>query len=387
MLHSSTGPSRYKLWSNCAAFREMSALAPREEDSFAAIEGRCGHGAGSLALASGKKTVDYVGEEFEGLVLEKDIAEMVDEFYVDYVRQRIKSAQLLGGTVHFFNEQMIDLTWVHPKFFGTADSRIVILQGDSAETVDLKLGRTVVDADEGQLDCYALDLMKNYPHLKYFHNTICQPRYDHADGKIRTVVRTREYLEKFAAHAAEMQEKNYQNGQPATAGGHCTWCPSAGLCGAHAEYILSVVPIHNLRVDVLSAEEVDNLLQHRKQIEVFLKRLSGYGTELVKRGMPMKTQKMVYVKPPARAEDVNPVEAARVIKMLTGKDVDLDAIAPRKLGAVSKVKELYGESVAELFTKRGPEVLTLVPVTERGQAVAINVNQLLLNTPIMELKK
>lgn len=387
MLHSSTGPSRYKLWSNCAAFREMSSLAPRDEDNFAAIEGRCGHAAGSKALAEGTQAVDYIGEEFEGLVLEKDIAEMVDEFYVNYVRQKIKAAQLLGGTVHFYNEQTIDLSWVHEKFFGTADSRIVVLQGNSAETIDLKLGRTVVDADEGQLDCYALDLMKTYPHLQYFHNTICQPRYPHRDGPIRTEVRTREYLEKFAEHAAEMQEKNYQNGQVATAGGHCTWCPSAGLCGAHAEFILSILPVQNLRVDVLSAEQVDNLLQHRKQIEVFMRRLSAYGTELVKRGMPMKTQKMVYVRPPARAEDTDPAEAARIIKMLTGKEVDLDVIAPRKLGAVSKLREQYGDSVAELFTKRGAETLTLVPITEKGTAVAMDANQMLLNTPIGELKK
>lgn len=386
MAHSSTGPSRYKLWANCAAFREMASLAPTEESGHAAIEGRCGHAAASKALSEGTRAVDYVGLEFEGLVLERDIAEMVDEFYVDYVRQLIATAHALGGQVLFFNEQRIDLSWVHEKFFGTADARIVILMGNSAHTVDLKLGRTLVDADEGQLDCYALDLWKTYPNIEYFHNTICQPRYDHVDGKIRTVVRTREYMQNFAAHAAEMQAKNYVNGQQATAGGHCTWCPAAGLCQSHSEYLLSIVPIQNLRVDVLSADQVDNLLQHRKQIEVFLKKLNSYGTELVKRGIPMRGQKMVSVKSRAAPEKVEPAEMARKIKMLTGKDVDMDIIAPRSVASLSTIRESYGDHIAKLFTKEQTEQLVLVPLTERGTAVAVSYQDF-LNQPIAEPTK
>ena len=386
MAHSSTGPSRYKLWSNCAAFREMASLAPAEEDSFAAIEGRCGHAAASKALEESLHAVDYVGQTFEGLVLEKDVAQLVDEFYVDYVRARVNAARALGGTVHFYNEQRIDLSWVHPKFFGTADARIVVLQGNAAETIDLKLGRTLVEADEGQLDCYALDLMKQYPHLEYFHNTICQPRYDHRDGKIRSVTRTRAYLEQFARDAAVMQEKNYQDGQEATAGAHCTWCPASGLCLAHSEYILSIVPVHNLRVDVLTAEQVDNLLQHRKQIETFLKKLNGYGTELVKRGMPMRNMKMVYRKARAAPVDAKPAEMARTIRMLTGKEVDMDVIAPRSVAALSVIRETYGDHIARLFTKDQPDSLVLVPVSERGTAVSLSVQDA-LNQPYKDPTK
>lgn len=386
MAHSSTGPSRAKIWMGCDAFREMSEQAPEQEDTFPAQEGRCGHAAASLALEEQADVEAYIHREFEGLEFTADLAWAV-KIYVEYVRGRIQAGKLLGGTVHFYNEQVIDLSWIHPKFFGTADARIVVMTGDSAETIDLKLGRTLVEASDPQLDCYALDLMKQYPHLRVFHNTIVQPRYDHVDGAVRSVTRTREQMEAFAGLARARQEANWKDGQVATAGTHCIWCPAAGRCNAHTDYLLSIIPIKQLRVDVMSAEQVDNILQHRKQIEVFLKRVSSYGLELAKRGAPLRTQKLIMAKGRNSVEKVDPVEAARVTKMLTGKDVDLDIIAPRSMAAVSVIKEHYGESIAALFTKQGDEVLTIVPVSERGQAIAISPVQALLNTPILEHKK
>lgn len=386
MAHSSTGPSRAKIWMGCDAFREMSEQAPEQEDTFPAQEGRCGHAAASLALEEQADVSAYIHREFEGLEFTADLAWAV-EIYVEYVRGRIQAAKLMGGTVHFYNEQIIDLSWIHPKFFGTADARIVIVTGDNAETIDMKLGRTLVEADDPQLDCYALDLMRQYPQLKIFHNTIVQPRYDHRDGPVRSVTRTLEQMQAFAELARARQTANWTNGQKATAGRHCTWCPAAGRCNAHTDYILGMVPIQQLRADLLTPEQVDNILQHRKQIEVFLKRLSGYGLELAKRGAPLRNVKLVMVKGRNSVEKVKPEDAQRTIKMLTGKDVDLDVIAPRSMAAVSVLREQYGDAIADLFTKQGDEVMTIVPVTERGQAIAISPVAALLNTPIVEPKK
>ncbi len=385
MAHSSTGPSRAKIWMNCDAFREMSEQCPEQEDTVAAQEGRCGHAAASLCLNEGLDISTYIHREFEGMEFTADLAWAVG-IYVDYVRQRVAAGQLMGATVHFYNEQIIDLSWVHPKFFGTADARIVILTGNYAETIDLKLGRTLVEPEDPQLDCYALDLMRQYPQLEVFHNTIVQPRYEHRDGYVRSVTRSRGAMEAFAQLAAARQTANWTNGMKATAGKHCCWCPAAGRCQAHTDYILSIVPIQQLRPDILTAEQVDNILSHRKQIEVFLKRVGAYGLDLVKQGAPMKTQKLIMSKGRNSVEKVDPKKAAETIRMLTGKEVDLDVIAPRSMAAISTIKEQYGESVAALFTKSGEETMALVPITEKGTAIAPPV-QALLNTPIQELKK
>lgn len=386
MAHSSTGPSRAKIWMGCDAFREMSEQAPEQEDTFAAQEGRCGHAAASLALEEGADASAYVGREFEGLEFTADLAWAV-QIYIDYVRGRISAAKLMGATVHFYNEQIIDLTWIHPKFFGAADARIVIVTGNSAETIDLKLGRTLVEASDPQLDCYACDLMRQYPQIEIFHNTIVQPRYNHTDGAVRSVTRTKQTMEAFVGIARARQTANWTDGQKATAGKHCIWCPAAGRCDAHTAYILSVVPIKQLRVDILTPEQVDSILEHRKQIEVYLKRVAGYAVELAKRGAPLRTQKLVMLKGRNSVEKVEPEKAMRTIKMLTGKDVDLDVIAPRGMASISTIRENYGEAVAALFTKQGDEVMTVIPVTEKGQAIAISPIQALLDTQIMEPKK
>jgi len=387
MQHSHTGPSKAGLWLNCEAFREMSSLAPPEEDKHAAIEGRCCHAAAALSIDDGVfDTLPYVGNEYEGMIFTKDLAEATN-LYPDYIRTQRLICIGLGGEYIQKTERRVDLTWVHPKFFGTADSMFIFLQGVTAEVVDLKMGRTLVEPDDPQLMCYALEVIHEHPHIERVALTIVQPRHPHVDGEIRTHWVTRDELMAFAQLAARMQELNYQNGRPATAGSHCCWCPASGNCDAHLQYIMALVPIHNLRPDVLTADQIDNLLRHQKQIEVFLKRVTGFGLELAKRGETFKNLKVVMSKGRSMTTDMPVDQFAKMVHRITGQTVDLDAVAPRKLGAISKIREEYGDSIAKLITKEGSETMALVPLTDKNTAIAINPMANLLDTPIPEFKK
>lgn len=380
MGHFVTAPSSSDLWTRCPDWKKMIANAPPEEDSEAAIEGRAAHSASEEAIQCGTFDVyEYVGREWHGVTVTEEMAEFCN-VYTKRVKQLVDSCRALGIEVDYATETTVDLSWVFEGWFGTRDAHVIAVHGDWARIIDLKYGRVIVEPTTRQLMSYALDVVNKYPNINYVTLEIVQPRAPHRLGKIRAHTVTRAELMEYAELCREMQVKNHSpEYHGVVAGSHCTYCPALGLCLGASQYVLSTVAASSgFNPNVLDADGVEQVLLNQKLIENFLKKVHVWGMNLAKQGTPFHDMKLVKVKSKESLnKDLTVEKMTSTIKLLTGKTPDLDELAPRKIGAISKIRATYGDSVAKMMTSDSTETLALRPLSDSGAAIVYNMDDML----------
>lgn len=391
MEHFITGPSCADLWSRCKAYLQMRRNAPEKEDSESAKEGTAAHYFSEEAIQCGVFDVwDYIGTVHAktGIECTQEMAEACN-VYTYRVKSLIDMCSVLGVTVDYRSEYRVDLTHIFPGFFGTRDFHVIAIFGNWAIVIDLKFGRILVDAfDNRQLMCYALDIIKQYPGVEYVRFEIVQPRGNRATGPIDVSTYTREQLHAFAPVAAEMQAANHSDEpQEATAGPHCTFCEGSGMCRANATRIISMVKATKFQPNLLSAEEAAQIVAETKLIKNFLDKAYAWSLHLAQQGAPLRDLKMVKVKSrEAFAKDLTPEQAAERIRLVTGETPDMDEIAPRRMGAVSTIRNKYGDAVARMLTAPDSEKLELRNLSESGTPVQSQM-MTAVQQPIIPLEK
>lgn len=390
MEHFITGPSCADLWSRCGAYLQMRLNAPEKGDSPSALEGTTAHHFSEEAIQCGTFDVfDYVGHicERTGIACTEEMAEDCN-VYTHRVRQLIDMCKILGVEVHYRSEYRVDLSHIYPGFFGTRDFHVIAIFGNWAIVIDLKFGRILVDADDNrQLMCYALDIIKQYPDVEYVRFEIVQPRGNRANGPIDVAMYTREELQAFVPVAREMQERNHSSEpQEATAGPHCTFCEGSGMCRANAQRIMGMAEAVKFHPNLLTAEEAEKIVQQTKLIKNFLDKAYAWRLNLAQQGAPMRNLKMVSVPSREKFRDgLTPEEAARAIKLVTGQTPDMDEIAPRRMGAVSTIRNKYGDHVAKMLTAEKTTKLELRDINETGTPVQ-SAMMIALQQPIIPLE-
>lgn len=391
MEHFITGPSSAELWSNCKAYLQMRNNCPPDEGSFAAQEGTTAHHFSEEAIKCGHYDVhQFVGQVYDrtGIECTEEMAEFCN-VYTGRVKQLVDMCSALDVPVDIKSEHRVDLTHIHPGFFGTRDLHAIAIASNWAIVADLKFGRTFVSAnDNRQLMCYALDIVHRYPNVEEVRFEIIQPRCLGATGAIRTATYTRAELELFAGVAAEYQAANHSNEiQLATAGPHCIWCEAIGRCRANAEYVMSMAEPVKFNPNLLSSEEVQKIIKQSKLVNNFIDGAYQWGLQLARQGTVMKDLKMVKVKSrEAPKKSLTVEEAARAIKLVTGKEPDMDKIAPRKIGALSEIRKTYGDAVAKMLSEPKTETLALRGIEEAGTPEQSPM-MIALNQPITKLEK
>lgn len=391
MEHFITGPSCADLWSRCGAYLQMRKNAPEKETSYSAEEGTTAHHFSEEAIQCGTFDVrQFIGMKFDRTGIECT-AEMADDcnVYTERVKQLIDMCRHLGVEVHYRSEYRVNLTFVYHGFFGTRDFHVIAIYGNWAIVIDLKFGRVLVDAEDNrQLMCYALDIIHNHPNVEYVRFEIVQPRGNRATGPIDVAEYTRAELEAFIPVAAEMQARNHSNEpQEATAGPHCTYCEGAGICRANAQRIISMVEPVKFHPNIMTAEEAERLVMEKKLIQNFLDKAYAWSLNLAQKGAPLHDLKMVSVPSREKFRDgLTPEEAAKAIKLVTGQTPDMDEIAPRRMGAVSTIRNKYGDAVAKMLTAPKTTSLELRKLNESGTPVQ-SAMMLAVQQPIIPLEK
>lgn len=183
---------------------------------------------------------------------------VVDDQMVNGVQVTIDKVDELRAEMwntKVYSERYLDMSWLDPRFGGTADVTLVEGEGDEADFLDLettidfepwvhlvdhKNGWLLVDhKDNEQLLNYAVGLLHEHPRAKGVRITISQPNAAHIEGPTRTAEYTRAQIEAFAEKMVEAAKETEKPNAQLRAGDWCTFCPAKTRCKEFDESVLS----------------------------------------------------------------------------------------------------------------------------------------------------
>ena len=369
--HFISGPSSADIWTRCMGFVQMCRAVGPKESNQQALEGTAAHYFSETAVKQGfydvRKLIGELHEE-TGVMCDEDMADHCNIF-TDRVKNLVNMCAALGVNLVFGSECRVDLTHIYPGFFGTRDWYAIAIYSNWAIVIDLKFGRIEVGViDNRQLINYALDILHQYPNVEQIRFEIVQPRGMSGGEPVKAVDMTRAQVEAYIPLIQASQAANHSNEvQQCTPGDHCTYCPGNGSCRPHAQYVINLMEPKKYNPNLLTLTEIEDVLSNQKQIERFLKGAYARGRQLALGGSPMTKLKLVRVESKEQQNrEITPEEVAIRIKMVTGKDVDLDKIAPRRVGALSEIRKLYGDSAAKMLTLPKTSSLELRTIDAAG---------------------
>jgi hypothetical protein len=259
-------PSNFKRTINCPSWVVFFDPDAPEEHTEASMDGTISHAIGELCLTENRSPFEFVGcigyyDKQKGLggVTEKKGPSMsistdrfyrkpIDDyiaqnvaFYVDTVRE--KFSELSSPEIKY--EEKLDMGWVHPGVFGTADAGAKEYFG-KAVILDLKFGIWPVEigekvGDNPQLCGYGIgSIGENNPfNVETVEIGIIQPRVSHPDGRarfleleVRDLMQWKDEVLKIAINSSELALKLGKDKAPEEsfkAGDWCKFCPGEKL--------------------------------------------------------------------------------------------------------------------------------------------------------------
>lgn len=270
--HARVSPSKGKQILNCTASLALEEQFEDEVSPYAA-EGSAGHEMAEylikkyLKIRKRRPTSDYYSD---------DLLEAVDE-YVAYVIEQIEEARRICKDPVFAVEQRVDLTWFVKECFGTAD--MVIITDKKVHVIDLKLGQGVpVSAENNyQLMIYGLGLLSVadmiFP-IEVVELTIVQPRLN----SLSTWEISAEELSKWGEEVFVPKANEALSGEGQFHPGTdiCRFCKARFQCKARAEFFLEVAKHEFCNPDLLSDEEMADILQKADALKKWVEEVYAF---------------------------------------------------------------------------------------------------------------
>lgn len=367
-VHSRYPASASARWINCPGSIRLSAQCQVEDkDSTYAEEGTIAHEAAEVKLriatdktvkASALKAV-MKSEYWDG---EMDEA---TDYYRDLVLEHLSAA---GPAASLMIEQKVDYSDYAPDGWGTSDA--VIINDDTIEVIDLKYGKGVrVDAKGNtQMRCYALGALQIFGDLYAFSKaryTIVQPRLDHVSTEEITVEELLKWGDEVLKPAAELAQKP---DAPTHAGEHCRWCPARAICRERAEYNLQLAKYDFAKGDLLSAEEIGDILAKADELAKWVSDIQDYALTQALAGTTYSGWKLVEGRSVRKYADE--LKVSEALQKIGYKEAML---YERKLLGITAMEKLVGkkkltETLGDLIIKpEGKPVL--VPESDKREAI------------------
>ncbi len=279
--------------------------APQRRGSIYAAEGTAAHALAETCLRDVKDADLYVGLEFEGFKVDRDMAAAV-QVYLDHIRS------LPFGL--FWIEQGVSLSplWENEgekcptPLFGTSD--FLALCGDTLHVVDYKHGVGVPVEAKGNTQFmyyglggvyHALSVARRLP--RYVTMTVVQPRAQHRAGPVRSW--TIPTLDLFiwadtvlrpAVVSVLSTNTTYH------AGTHCRWCPHAGRCPTLREKALETartqfddVTATPPAANLIPLDELGAILSQAELIVSWLSQVRAVVSDAIDKGHKIDGWKLV----------------------------------------------------------------------------------------------
>jgi hypothetical protein len=366
--HSSLGASSASRWLACPSSVALSEGIVEKESNFAA-EGTCAHEVADLALNNDKNAVDYIGDEYEGHVVTKEMADYV-QTYIDYVREAGK-----GKTVSI--EERVSLAFLDERMFGSNDA-IVYEPFGTLEVIDLKYGKgvEVLPENNKQLMYYALGAAHGgeYANVKM---TIVQPR---VDNPIKSWTVPYSVIADYAEELRMGVERVDSGAELFASGEHCRFCKAKAICPQQKKQAQELALVdfnaHIVTTDDslpspsnLSATEIKNILDHAKLIKDWLSSVEVHALNELEAGREVEGYKLVAGRSVRKL--VNPEEFEKQFGAIYGEAI----YQPKKLIGVGQLEKLVGKENAKPFLIKPPANNSIAKATDKRREVLPKVNE------------
>lgn len=223
--HSPLGASGASRWMKCPASYVYSKGVEDPSSDHARL-GTAAHTLGEHCLTKGDDAWMLIGQEFDGFVVDKPMADAV-QVYLDAVRQ----AHPGRNQSNFFVERRFHCPTIHDLFYGTSDCIYLDEANSHLHVWDYKHGAgIVIEAEENpQLMYYGcgvleeLDLWMTVDHVTLY---VAQPRGFHWKGPIRHWHTTVDFLQSWLEDVLVPSMDRATISTQAESGEHCRFCPA-----------------------------------------------------------------------------------------------------------------------------------------------------------------
>jgi len=363
MKHALLGASKAHRWMQCPGSITLEATLP-EQESFYAAEGTAAHALAEECLLKQKPPEHFIGVEFEGFIVDDDMANHVAT-YVDFCNSQESDESHV--------ELRVDYSEWATGGFGTAD--YVTLHDGVLHVIDLKYGQGLkVNANRNeQLMLYGLGAAYKFiDKVDTVSMTIVQPRLDHIDTysmRAKDLFTWAEDVVKPAALATMSQDPAYNPSKKA-----CHFCKAKPTCRALAKhnYSLTLSNFDNLEEPLLvqvphtlNVEEISNLLPKMDALISWAQGVQKHAHKLLLDGGILPNHKLVAGRGQRKWLDTEIAEE-QLIQML-GNDAYVSKLISPTQAEKALGKARYGEIVDLIHKPEGRP--TLAPDTDPRVAV------------------
>jgi hypothetical protein len=369
--HAVLSPSGAHRWLSCTRSARLEQQFP-DNAGQAAAEGTLAHSLGELITKFKLKKISKQVYRRELKKIEADKLfdqSMMDhtESYSVFVLERYYEAQSHTKDAVIYLEHLLNLTDYVPDGFGTGDS--VIIADGTMEIIDLKYGKGVLvtATNNKQMMLYALGALKDFDFIYDIDTvrmTIFQPRLDNFstwEVKVEDLLSWAELDLKPKAALAFKGEGEFLPGT------HCQFCKAKAMCKANADYNLELARYEFAIPELLTDEEVADILERAKNFTDWLKAVTGHAlNEAVNNGKKWPGWKLVEGKSNRTYSD----ETA-VANRLVEKGFAEDLIYKRELLGITAMEKAIGKK--EFAVHLGGLIIkpqgkpALAPITDKRE--------------------
>lgn len=360
-LLSASGASR---WMKCNPSARLEDMFPDCSSEYAE-EGTLAHEISELKLTKYLKTMSLRTfnskmKKLKSHKLYKPEMENYTDVYVDNIKELLMSFDK-PGTAEI--EKKVDFSEYVPEGFGTCD--FVTVDNETLYIRDLKYGRGVpVSAqDNPQLMLYSLGAYLEFSLFKDIENInmgIIQPRLD----IVSIFEISADKLMKWAENEVKPNAEKAFKGEGDFKVGQCTFCRAKALCRARAEANMSLETEMKLKGNILSNEEMGEILNRARDIVKWVKDIENYCQQAILRGEYVPGWKVVEGRSVRAFSDTE-----KAMEVLKEKGVAEELMYERKVLTLTQLEGVVGkkdfnEYVGDFIIKPKGKP-TLVPESDK----------------------
>ena len=360
-LLSASGASR---WMKCNPSARLEDMFPDCSSEYAE-EGTLAHEISELKLTKYLKTMSLRTfnskmKKLKSHKLYKPEMENYTDVYVDNIKELLMSFDKPGIAEI---EKKVDFSEYVPEGFGTCD--FVTVDNETLYIRDLKYGRGVpVSAqDNPQLMLYSLGAYLEFSLFKDIENInmgIIQPRLD----IVSIFEISADELMKWAENEVKPNAEKAFKGEGDFKVGQCTFCRAKALCRARAEANMSLETEMKLKGNILSNEEMGEILNRARDVVKWVKDIENYCQQAILRGEYVPGWKVVEGRSVRAFSDTE-----KAMEVLKEKGVAEELMYERKVLTLTQLEGVVGkkdfnEYVGDFIIKPKGKP-TLVPESDK----------------------